>query len=78
MQFGEAARSYYGMVRVADAGASKPVVLSEGGGEVVEPQDIYDTWESRTGMGSNRSARSARYLLSACALVVSHATAFLS
>jgi hypothetical protein len=33
-----------------------------------------------TGMGSNRAARSARYLLSACALVVvvSHATAFLS
>jgi hypothetical protein len=33
---------------------------------------------SCTGMGSNRAARSARYLLSACALVVSHATAFLS
>jgi hypothetical protein len=32
----------------------------------------------RTGMGSNQAARSARYLLSACALVVSHATAFLS
>jgi hypothetical protein len=31
---------------------------------------------SCTGMGSNQAARSARYLLSACAPVVSHATAF--
>ena len=52
MQFGEASRSYYGMVRVADAGASKPVVLSEGGGEVVEPQDVYDTSEKQSADGS--------------------------